>query len=187
MFSDRNDETPTRQVLARHWRLILAEGVLLVVLGALAILLPLFAGLVVTIILGWLLFAAGIFGLATSIAMRGAPGFWWSLLSSLIAIAAGVMLFLFPASGLISLTLVLGAFLFADGLVTIMLSLAHRAGNRNWGWMLLNGILDILLAVAIFVLTPGIAAWVVGTILGIDLLFGGAALIAMALSARKAA
>lgn len=187
MVSNGNDGAPASPVPTRHWQLMLAEGALLLVLGVLAILLPLFAGLVVALLLGWLLFAAGVFGLATSLAARHASGFWWSLLSSLIALLAGALLVLFPVSGLLSLTLVLGAFLFADGVVTIMLSLSHRVGNGNWGWMLLNGILDIVLAAAIFVLAPGIAAWVVGTILGIDLLFGGGALIAMALTARSAA
>jgi uncharacterized membrane protein HdeD (DUF308 family) len=170
----------------RHWRLILAEGIFLLVLGALAILLPLVAGLVVALVLGWLLFLAGLLGLITSVAMRQTPGFWWSLVSSIIAMAAGAMLFLFPIGGIVSLTLLLAIFLFADGVVTILLALSHREwASRNWGWLLLNGILDLFLAVVIFVLLPGVAAWVVGTIIGIDLIFGGISLTAMALAARQ--
>lgn len=172
----------------RHWRLALAEGIVLIVLGVLAILLPLIAGLVVAIALGWLLFLAGVLGLVTSVAMRRAPGFWWSLISSLVALAAGVMLFLFPLGGMISLTLLLAIFLFADGVVTVMLALSHREWeSRNWGWLMLNGILDLFLAVVIFALLPGVAAWVVGTILGIDLIFGGISLTAMAMAARRGA
>lgn len=169
-----------------HWRLALAEGIVLLVLGALAIVLPLFAGLLIAITLGWLLFLAGILGLVSSVAMRRTPGFWWSLLSSLIALAAGGMLFLFPLGGMISLTLLLAIFLFADGVVTVMLALSHRDWeSRKWGWLLFNGILDLFLAVAIFVFLPGVAAWVVGTILGIDLVFGGFSMIAMATAARR--
>lgn len=169
-----------------HWRLALAEGILLLVLGALAMVLPLFAGLLIAITLGWLLFLAGILGLVSSVAMRRTPGFWWSLLSSLIALAAGVMLFLFPLGGMISLTLLLAIFLFADGVVTVMLALSHRDWeSRKWGWLLFNGLLDLFLAVAIFVFLPGVAAWVVGTILGIDLVFGGFSMIAMATAARR--
>ena len=172
----------------RHWRLILGEGIVLLVLGALAILLPLVAGLVVAIVLGWLLFLAGLLGLVTSVTMRQTPGFWWSLVSSIIAMAAGAMLFIFPIGGIVSRTLLLAMFLFADGVVTILLALSHREwSSRNWGWLLLNGILDLFLAVVIFVLLPGVAAWVVGTIIGIDLIFGGISLTAMALAARKAA
>jgi uncharacterized membrane protein HdeD (DUF308 family) len=170
----------------QHWRLILGEGIFLLVLGALAILLPLVAGLVVAIVLGWLLFLAGLLGLGTSVAMRRSPGFWWSLVSSIIAMAAGSMLFIFPMGGMVSLTLLLAIFLFADGLVTILLALSHRGwASRNWGWLLLNGILDLFLAVVIFVLLPSVAAWVVGTIIGIDLIFGGISLTAMALAARQ--
>lgn len=170
--------------LRRHWQLALAEGIVLVVLGMAAILLPLIAGLVVAIVLGWMLFLAGLLGLSTSIAMRQAPGFWWSLLSSVIALAAGTMLLLFPLGGMISLTLLLAGFLFADGVVTVMLAMSHREWeSHNWGWLLLNGLLDLVLAIAIFAFMPGVAAWVVGTIIGIDFIFGGVSLITMASAA----
>ena len=87
---------------------------------------------------------AGLLGLVTSVAMRQTPGFWWSLVSSIIAMAAGGMLFIFPIGGIVSLTLLLAMFLFADGVVTILLALSHREwASRNWGWLLLNGILDL--------------------------------------------
>jgi uncharacterized membrane protein HdeD (DUF308 family) len=172
----------------RHWGLALGEGLLLIGLGILAILLPLIAGLLVAITLGWMLFLAGLLGLITSIAMRRAPGFWWSLLSSIIALAAGALLFFFPLGGMISLTFLLAGFLFADGVVTVMLSMSHRVWKtRKWGWLLLNGILDLFLAVMIFVFFPGVSAWVVGTIIGIDLIFGGISLTSMAVAARQRA
>jgi uncharacterized membrane protein HdeD (DUF308 family) len=118
--------------------------------------------------------------------MRGTPGFWWSLLSSLIALGAGAALFFFPLGGMISLTLLLAIFLFADGMITVMLALSHRAWeSSNWGWLLLNGILDLFLAGAIMTFMVAIAAWVVGTIIGIDLIFGGGSLIVMAAAARR--
>lgn len=172
----------------RHSRLALAEGILLVVLGALAIVLPLIAGLVVAIALGWMLFLAGLLGLVSSMVMRQTPGFWWSLSSSLLALAAGAMLFFFPIGGMISLTALLAVFLFADGIVTVMLALTHREWeSRKWGWLLLNGVLDLFLAIVIFAFLPGVAAWVVGTIIGIDLIFGGFSLIAMVSAARRGA
>ena len=89
---------------------------------------------------------------------------------------------------MISLTLLLAAFLFADGVVTVMLALSHREWEtHSWGWLLLNGVLDLGLAVVIFVFLPGVAAWVIGTIIGIDLIFGGISLTAMAMAARRGA
>ncbi len=177
--------SPSR-AFRRHWRLVLAEGIALVLLGAAAILLPLVAGLVVALTLGWLLFLAGLLGLVSSIVTRHTPGFWWSLLSSIVALITGALLFVFPIGGMISLTLLLAAFLFADGVVTVMLALSHREWEtHSWGWLLLNGVLDLGLAVVIFVFLPGVAAWVIGTIIGIDLIFGGFSLISMATAARQ--
>lgn len=177
---------PLAPWVRRHRRLMLVEGALLLLLGALAIALPLAAGLAVTLVLGWMLFLAGVLGLWTSIAMRQVPGFVWSLISSLIAILTGAMLALYPLGGVVSLTLVLAAFLFADGVATLLLGFATRDwGSRNWFWMLLNGVLDLVLAVAIFAFLPLAAAWVVGTLVGIDLIFGGVALLAI-VSAVKA-
>ena len=90
-----------------------------------------------------------------------------------------------PPGGFVSLTLVLGVFLFADGVATILLGFATRDwGSHNWVWMLLNGVLDLVLGVAIFAFLPLAAAWVVGTLVGIDLIFGGAALLAMVSSVK---
>src|SRR4029077_20869885 len=113
---------------------------------------------------------------------RTAPGFWWALISAIIAIAAGVVLLLWPRSGTITLTLVLIAFFVVEGIVTIMYAIEHRnqrTGQR--GWMLLSGIIDLILAAIIFAGLPGTAVWALGLLVGINMLFGGAALIAMAL------
>ncbi len=177
-----------RQPLHNHWRLILAEGLLLLLAGLAAILLPSAAGLVATIVLGWLLIFTGLLGLFTSWVMRRAPGFWWSLLSAVIALAVGASLLFWPLSGLISLTLLLSVFLFADGITTILMALDQRAWRaQSWGWMLANGLLDLLLAGAIAFFLPATALWVIGTVIGIDFVFGGIGLAALALAARRAA
>jgi uncharacterized membrane protein HdeD (DUF308 family) len=171
----------------QHWRLFLVEGIVLTLLGVVAIVLPPLASLFVAIFFGWLLFIGGVFGLVTTLIGRHAPGFWWSLLSSIVAIIAGVLLFGWPGGGVLSLTVVLTAFLFADGVLTILLSLEYRrALHGRWTWLLLNGIIDLLLAAIIFVGLPGSAAWAIGIIVGVDMLFGGASLIAMSLAARSA-
>lgn len=171
-----------------HWQLFLFEGVVLVVLGIAALILPPLASIAVAILFGWLLFIGGVFGLITTLIGHHAPGFWWAILSSLIAIVAGILLFGWPAGGVLSLTLVLTAFLAADGILTIMLALDYRrALHGRWGWLLVNGVIDLILAAIIFIGLPASAAWAIGIIVGVDLLFGGSSLIAMALAARGAA
>ena len=168
-----------------HWVLFLVEGIVLVVLGLLAIVVPPLATLAVAILIGWLLLVSGIVGLITTFMARQAPGFWWSLLSAVLAVAAGVILLGWPASGVISLTLLLVVFFVIEGVASIMYALEHRKElSGRWGWMLASGIIDLVLAVMIYAGLPSTAAWALGLLVGINLVFGGTALVAMALHAR---
>lgn len=168
-----------------HWKLFLFEGIVLVILGVAAIVLPPIATLAVEIIIGWLLLVSGIVGLVTTFSMRGAPGFWWSLFSALIGLAAGVVLLRWPLSGIFSLTVVLTAFLTLEGVASIMLALTHSRGfSGRWGMLLLSGVVDLVLAGIILFGLPGTAVWAIGLLVGINLVFGGSALISMALHAR---
>lgn len=171
-----------------HWRLFLAEGILLVVLGAAALLLPPLASVAVTILIGWLFLISGIAGLFTTFWAREMPGFWWSLISAVLAIAVGIMLVGWPLRGTFTLTLVVGVFFVAEGIATIMYALEHRRDmSGRWGWMLASGVIDLILAAIIITGLPGTAVWALGVLVGINLIFGGAAMIAMALAARKLA
>ncbi len=176
------------QAMREHATLFLIEGIILVLLGAAAILLPPFATLAITIIIGWILLASGLMGWITTLRARHAPGFWWSLLSALLATAAGLILLIQPVGGAISLTLLLIAFFAIEGIASIMYALEHRTQlSGRWEWMLVSGLIDLGLAAIIFADLPGSAAWALGVLVGVNLIFGGAALIAMALHARNAA
>ena len=184
------NETAQRLVVSAihaHWVLFLVEGIVLVLLGAAAIIVPVVATLAFTLVIGWLFLISGIVGLVTTFWMRGVPGFWWALLSAIIAIAAGVVLLLWPISGTLSLTLVLIAFFIVEGIATLMYAIDHRAQlSGRWGWMLASGIVDLILAGIIFAGLPETATWALGLLVGINLLFGGTAMIGMALAARSA-
>jgi uncharacterized membrane protein HdeD (DUF308 family) len=174
------------QSIRAHWKLFLVEGIILVLLGLLAIVIPPLATLGVTIVLGWVFLFSGVAGLITTFGARQAPGFWWSLLSAILAIAAGVVLLISPVRGAISLTFLLIAFFVIEGVITIMYALEHRRElTGQWGWMLFSGIVDLVLAVLIFAGLPGSAAWALGLLVGINMLFGGSAMIAMAMHARS--
>ncbi|HEY5210716.1 MAG TPA: HdeD family acid-resistance protein [Stellaceae bacterium] len=174
-------------VLRRHWVTFLIEGVVLLVLGAAAIVVPPVATLAVSIFLGWLLLISGAVGLISTLLMRNAPGFWWSLVSAILGILAGAALIGWPAGAAVSLTLVLIFFFAIEGATSIPFALEHRRQlSGRWGWMLVSGIVDLVLAVIILVGLPHSAAWAIGLLLGINLVFGGVALIAMALAARQA-
>lgn len=171
-----------------HWGLFLAEGIVLLILGVAAILLPLFATITVTILIGWLFLISGVVGLITTFRMRRAPGFWWSLVSAFIGIIAGLLLLVWPLTGAVSLTLVLSAFFVVEGVASIMYAIEHRNQlSGRWGWMLISGIIDLIIAAIIIAGLPGTAAWALGLLVGVNMLFGGAALIGMALAARRPA
>jgi uncharacterized membrane protein HdeD (DUF308 family) len=173
------------RVVRDHWKLFLIEGVILVVLGFLAVAVPMVAGIAVTILFGWLFLISGIVGLYTTFAMRHAPGFWWSLLSGVLGVVVGLWLLVQPAAGLVSLTYLLIAFFIIEGIATIMFALDHRAAlSGRWGWMLTSGIIDLILAAIIVAGLPGAIAWALGLIVGINMIFGGASMIGMALAAH---
>ena len=178
-------ERSVASALHDSWRFLLIEGVILVVLGAAAVIIPPIATLAVEIFLGWLFLVSGVVGLVMTFLMRQAPGFWWSLFSAVLAIAVGVALIGWPAGGVVSLTLLLIVFFIMEGVATIMYALDHkRELSGRWWFMLASGIVDLALAAIIYAGLPGTAAWAIGLLVGINMLFGGAALIAIALRAR---
>jgi uncharacterized membrane protein HdeD (DUF308 family) len=174
------------RAIRAHWKLFLIEGIILVILGFLAIVVPPLATIAVTIFIGWLFLISGVAGLITTFGARHAPGFWWSLLSAVLAIAAGVVLLGWPISGAVSLTLLLIVFFLIEGVLSIMYALEHkRELTGQWVWMLVSGIIDLVLAAMIFAGLPSTAAWALGLLVGINMLFGGSAMIAMAMHARS--
>jgi len=149
---------------------------------------PPLATVAVEILIGWLVLASGVLGLVMTLRVRGAPGFGWSLASAVVGIIAGVVLLAWPLSGALSLTLILTVFLALEGIVSIMYALDHRRERSpRWGLMVFSGIVDLFLAGMIFAGLPATASWAIGLLVGINLVFGGSALIAMALQARAGA
>jgi uncharacterized membrane protein HdeD (DUF308 family) len=174
------------RTLHEHWMLLLVEGIVLLVLGAAAIIVPVIATLAYAIFIGWLFLISGAVGLVTTYWMRHAPGFWWSLLSAALAIAVGVALIGWPVGGAVSLTLLLVAFFLIEGIASIMYAMEHRRElSGRWSFMLASGIVDLALGGIIIIGLPETATWAIGLLVGINMLFGGVALIAMGLHARS--
>ena len=181
-------QSKMRAAVREHWKAFLIEGILLAVLGLAAMIVPPLAGLAVTIFLGWMFLVSGIAGLVITIWARAMPGFWWSLVSAALAVLAGGILLARPLQGLFTLTVVVGVYFVAEGVATIMYALEHRRElSGRSSWLLIAGLMDILIAFFIIAGLPGSAEWAIGLLVGINLLFGGATLIGMALAARNAA
>ena len=184
----QNIQAAVAASLQLHWRAFLIEGIVLLVLGLFAIVIPVVATIAVEVFVGWVLLLSGVVGLISTFRMRSTPGFGWSLLSAAIALAAGVVLLAWPLSGVFSLTVILTAFLTIEGVASIMLALSHRHGfSARWALLLVSGLIDLFLAALIFLGLPANAAWAIGLLVGINMVFGGSTLISMALQARSLA
>ena len=180
-------QSEMRAAVREHWKAFLFEGILLAILGLGAIIVPQLASLAITIFLGWIFLIAGIGGLIITFWARQMPGFWWSLISAALAVLAGLILLARPVQGVLTLTIVVGAYFLAEGVATIMYALEHRRElSGRWSWLLVAGLMDILISFIIIAGLPGSAEWALGLLVGINLLFGGATLIGMALAARNA-
>ena len=170
-----------------HWKLFLAEGVVMMVLGLLAIAVPEVASLAITVLIGWLFFVGGIFRTISVLQHRNMPGFVWSLLIAVLAILLGLVLVLRPIAGVLTLTIWLGAFFVIEGIAAILLAIEHRRHLPSWGWVLFSGLVDLLLAYLIWDGWPSSAAWAIGLLVGINMVFLGLSLIMTALAARTMA
>jgi uncharacterized membrane protein HdeD (DUF308 family) len=164
-------------------------GVVIALLGILAIAMPYIATLATSIFIGWLLIASSVLGLyAVYSAGKDAPGFWWNLITAILYLAAGILLLGNPVTGALSLTIVLAAYLLAGGVAKIVLGFQHKKDIPNaWFWILFSGLVDIVLAFLIIQGLPGTAFWAIGLLVGINLLMMGVAIVATALSCKKMA
>jgi uncharacterized membrane protein HdeD (DUF308 family) len=174
--------------LRAHWRLYVFQGVLMIILGVLAVAAPAFATLTVDIYVGWLFLISGVLGLIAMFSARNVPGFLWTLVTALLSIVAGGALLWKPAEGAVSLTIVLTAFFIVEGIFQAVAALFYRdAIPSRWGWLLASGVADLALAAIIIAGWPGTAAWTLGLLVGVNLLTTGWAVVMVALGARDIA
>ena len=194
--ADRVSGTAGKSIIG-HRFLFLLEGSALILLGLLAIVVPSIASTNVTVVLGWLFFASGAVGLATTYWARRAPGFWWSLISALLAVSVGVVLIAnksqdlygglmgWPFENVGPMRLILVLFFLVEGSASLMFAFEHRRQlSRRWAWMSASGVVDIILASIIIFGLPGTSAWTMGLLVGINMILGGVALIVMGLHPR---
>jgi uncharacterized membrane protein HdeD (DUF308 family) len=172
--------------IRKHSTWFIVYGVLMVLLGLFSIALPGVATVAVTLTIGWLLLIGGGVGLFAG--GRSAPDFWWNLFTTIIYILAGLLVLTRPIASVLTLTIVLAAYLFAGGVMRILLAVHYRTRiPKAWGWVLISGIVDIALAAIIMMGLPGNAVWVLGLLVGINMLMMGFAIVMAAVAVRKAA
>jgi uncharacterized membrane protein HdeD (DUF308 family) len=174
--------------LKTHWRLLLFQGLMMLLLGILAFAAPVAATIAVDIFVGWLFLISGVVGLVAVFSAKDIPAFLWSLITAALSVAAGVLLIWKPVEGALTLTLLLTAFFFAEGVFQIAASIAYRhVPGGSAGWMLVSGVADLVLVVLIFAGWPVTAAWTLGVLVAINLITSGLAIVMAALAGRRLA
>jgi uncharacterized membrane protein HdeD (DUF308 family) len=171
------------QGLRDSWLWFLILGIALIVLGMAALVYSVAASIATALFFGFILVAGGICCIAGAFFTRGWGGFFLSLLSGVLELALGVILIEHPIDALIVYTLLLAVVFFIEGLFWILAALA--GGFRNWGWVLLSGTVTLLLGVLIWRQWPVSALWLVGTFIGVNMIFNGVTYVALGLNVRK--
>jgi uncharacterized membrane protein HdeD (DUF308 family) len=169
-----------------HWRRFLVPGVLMIVLGILAVALPVVTTLAVAILVGWLFVIGGVWRAVWLARSSRMPGFGWSLAMSVIATVLGVMMLTMPLAGMLTLTMLLITYLVLEAAGKILFALDLRKHAHGWHWVLATGILDLVLAGLIFAGWPSTAAWAIGLLVAINMIFFGISLVIISLAARGA-
>jgi uncharacterized membrane protein HdeD (DUF308 family) len=160
-------------------------GILLVIFGIIAIARPVYATIASTLVFGWLFIFAGITQLVYAFMSRAAGQIVWKLLLGVLYVGAGIIVLFNVLQGAIAFTLILGITIFAQGGIHVILAFGVRPA-RNWGWVLFNGILEIILGIFIWSGWPFNADWIIGLWVGIGLLFNGIWMILLSSLPRSA-
>jgi len=185
--SYNNMQRALRDALKAHWRLFLFQGIVMIILGGVAVAAPAAATIAVDIYIGWLLLISGIVGLVAMFSTKDIPAFLWTLITAALSFAVGALLIWKPVEGALSLTILLSAFFIAEGVFQTVASIAYRdVIGDSWGWMLASGISDLVLAAIIILGWPLTAVWALGLLVGVNLITSGWAIVMAALAGRSA-
>ena len=169
--------------LKRGWGWLLALGIVLVILGVVALSWAVLTTLVSAVLFGWLLLVGGVLSVVHAFLRRRWGGFFLELFAGILYAVVGLMIVGNPAEGALALTLVIAVFLMIGGLFRIITAVTARF--QHWVWVLLNGVISLLLGLMIWRQWPVSGLWVLGLFIGIDMIFYGWSLIMLALAVRS--
>ena len=159
-------------------------SILMIVAGILAIVIPPVAGIAVVVVVAWLLIFSGAAHLVFAWHVRSTGGVIWEVLLGILYAAVGVYTLIHPVAGLAALTLVLAIYLFVEAVFELILSFRLRPMPGS-NWLLFDGIITLILAILIWRSWPSSTEWVIGTLLGISMLFSGVSRLSLSLAARR--
>ncbi|WP_420411412.1 HdeD family acid-resistance protein [Roseibium sp.] len=169
--------------IQENWGWFLALGIALVLGGIILIAAPLATSIAVTILIAAVLFVGGLVQIYHAFKTQGTAAFLWDLITGVIAVIGGIVIYVNPLAGTFALTLVIAAIFAAQGVSQILLAFKLRP-HEGWVWVLIAGVVSLAAGIMIWMDLPGSAAWALGLIAGISVLVNGWSYIAIALAAR---
>ena len=169
-------------VVQRNWGWFLALGVVQIILGTIALGESVLMTLFSVVMLGWLLIIGGIFSVIHAFVERKWNGFIIDLLTGLLYGIVGFMMVANPGESAVTLTLVISLFLMVGGVFRIVEGIVGSLPHK--GWVLLNGVVTLALGILIWRRWPSSSLWVIGLFVGIDLIFYGFSLVALARASK---
>ena len=172
------------RALEKGWGWLLALGVVFIILGIIALGSPYALTLAVDLMLGWILIICGIISIVSAFFSGNWGKFLFILLSGIIFVIAGVLLLANPLKGVLTLALILAAFLLVEGIFKIVYAFQMKS-TQNWGWVLASGIISLVLAILIWAQWPA-SIVIIGLLLGFYILFSGISMVMLSIAARSA-
>lgn len=173
-----------REGLARSWKGLMFVGVLAIVVGCIAILVPAVASVGTAIFIGWILLVAGAFLVAAAFSAHSVGSLVVRLIWAALTVIVGLWLIVEPHNGTLTLTFVLGVYFLFMGLTRITVAFLGR-GQPNAGLVGLSGVAGLLIGILVLVKFPSSADWAIGLLVGIDLIFAGWTLVSVALVGKE--
>jgi uncharacterized membrane protein HdeD (DUF308 family) len=170
------------EAVRKNWGFFLVSGIVFVVLGGLALVYSMLTTLASVFVFGCALVIGGIFQIIHAFKASQWSGILLELLAGVLYIVVGLLMATRPLAGALSLTLLLAVLFLAIGAFRIAATAILRP--PRWGWLLLSGIITFLLGVLVAAALPESGLWVIGTFVGIDMIFNGVWLIMLAFGTR---
>jgi uncharacterized membrane protein HdeD (DUF308 family) len=172
------------QIVSSKWTTTIA--VLMIVLGIIAIVFPFFASIASTLVFGWVFIFAGVVQIVYAFQSRDAGQIVWKLILGCLYLFAGIFVVANPLEGILAFTIVLGVTIFMQGIIQVSIAFQMRRIAPKWGWMLASGIIGIIFGIVIWSSLPYSAIWLIGTLIGVNLLFDGIWMLTLHSGQRRA-
>ncbi|WP_246270395.1 HdeD family acid-resistance protein [Hongsoonwoonella zoysiae] len=174
------------QTVREKWAWFLVLGIVLVICGLMAIALPFATTIAVALVIAAVLLIGGAVQVWQSFSVQGWGGFLWQLITGIVAIVGGILIYANPVFGAFALTLVVAAVFVAQGITQLILGFRLRP-HDGWGWIVAGGIISLLAGIMIWAEFPFSGTWALGILAGFSIAFNGWSYIAIALAGKRMA